>query len=262
MRAEPFDFMGEDGRVLAGRIQMPEDAPWGYAIFAHCFTCASDSLAAVRVSRALAEHGLGVLRFDFTGLGRSEGEFGRHGLSGDVRDIVCAAGAMAAAGKVVRLLVGHSLGGAAVLAAAGSLPDVRAVATIAAPFEPDHVLRQLGESLGTIEEHGESRVQLAGRPFTIRRSFVEDLRSHSEEEYISNLRRPLLVLHSPTDRVVGIDNAEGIFRSAKHPKSFVSLDKADHLLTQGRDASYAAKVIASWASHYLDLEGHRDSPAP
>jgi putative redox protein len=243
--------MGDDGRVLAGRIQMPKGEAHSYAIFAHCFTCASDSLAAVRVSRALAEQGIGVLRFDFTGLGRSEGEFGRHGLSGDVSDIVCAAHAMGAAGRSVRLLVGHSLGGAAVLAAAGRLPDVRAIATIAAPFEADHLLLQFGEALNTIEEHGESKVELGGRPFSIRRSFVEDLRGHTEEEYIASLRRPLLVLHSPLDRVVGIANAEGIFRSAKHPKSFVSLDKADHLLTRSRDASYAASVIASWASPYL-----------
>jgi putative redox protein len=243
--------MGEDGRVLAGRIQMPDGRARTYAIFAHCFTCASNSLAAARVSRALAEQGIGALRFDFTGLGRSEGEFGRHGLSGDVSDIVRAAQAMDAAGRTVRLLVGHSLGGAAVLAAAGEIPEVRAVATSAAPFEADHVLLQFGEALGTIEEHGESEVQLKGRPFSIRRSFVEDLRRHAGEEYIASLRRPLLVLHSPVDTVVAIANAEGIFRSAKHPKSFVSLDKADHLLTQSRDAFYAANVIASWASPYL-----------
>ncbi|HEU6443366.1 MAG TPA: alpha/beta fold hydrolase [Microvirga sp.] len=254
MRAEAFDFMGEDGRLLAGRIQMPDGAARDYAIFAHCFTCASDSLAAVRVSRALAEQGIGVLRFDFTGLGRSEGEFGRHGLSGDVSDIICAARAMGEAGRTVRLLVGHSLGGAAVLAAAGRISEVRAVATIAAPFEADHVLLQFGEALGRIDERGESEVQLGGRPFSIRRSFVEDLRSHAEEEYIASLRRPLLVLHSPVDTVVGIANAEGIFRSAKHPKSFVSLDKADHLLTRNREASYVANVIASWASLYLDQD--------
>jgi putative redox protein len=158
---------------------------------------------------------------------------------------------MDAAGRTVRLLVGHSLGGAAVLAAAGEIPEVRAVATIAAPFKADHVLLQFCGALGTIEEHGESEVQLGGRPFSIRRSFVEDLRRHAGEEYIASLRRPLLVLHSPVDTVVAIANAEGIFRSAKHPKSFVSLDKADHLLTQSRDAFYAANVIASWASPYL-----------
>ncbi len=252
MRAERFDFTGEDGRVLAGRIEMPAGAAHTYAIFAHCFTCASDSLAAVRVSRALAEQGVGVLRFDFTGLGRSEGEFGRHGLSGDVRDIVCAAHAMRDAEKTARLLVGHSLGGAAVLAAAGHLPDVRAVATIAAPFEADHVLLQLGDAVGVIENRGEAIVHLGGRPFSISRSFIEDLRSHAAEEVIASLRRPLLVLHSPVDAVVGIGNAEAIFRAATHPKSFVSLDKADHLLRQHRDASYVARVIASWASLYLE----------
>jgi putative redox protein len=252
VRTEPFDFMGEDGRLLAGRIEMPEGAAQTHAIFAHCFTCASDSLAAVRVSRALALQGIGVLRFDFTGLGRSEGEFGRHGLSGDVRDIVCAAVALSDAGRPAGLLVGHSLGGAAVLAAAGQLPAVRAVTTIAAPFEADHVLLQLGEAVDTIEERGEAMVHLGGRPFSLSRSFIEDLRSHAEEEIIASLGRPLLILHSPADTVVSIGNAEAIFRAAKHPKSFVSLDKADHLLRQHRDASYVARVIASWASLYLE----------
>ncbi len=196
--------------------------------------------------------GFGVLRFDFTGLGGSEGQFSEHGFSGDVADLLAAAAQMSKAGVAPQLLVGHSLGGAAVLAAATELPEIAAVATIAAPFDVRHVTHLFKGGLETILEKGEAEVQLGGRPFTIRRSFIDDLRTHDQGARIAQLRHPLLVLHSPVDQTVGIENASSIFLAAKHPKSFVSLDSADHLLTKESDATYAAELIASWASRYLE----------
>jgi uncharacterized OsmC-like protein/fermentation-respiration switch protein FrsA (DUF1100 family) len=250
MRTENFDFTGESGQRLDGQLDLPDGEVTAYALFAHCFTCSKGSLAAVRVSRALSAQGYGVLRFDFTGLGQSGGDFADSSFSGSIRDVVAAAQAMEAAGRPVRLLVGHSLGGAAVLAAAGDLPQVAGVAAIAAPFDVDHVTRLFGSSLEHIVSTGEAEVQLGGRPFRIRRSFVDDLARHDQGARIAALRRPLLVLHSPYDEVVGIDNATSIFGAARHPKSFISLDRADHLLTDRHDADYVADVVASWASRY------------
>ena len=258
MQTRPFDFVGAAGQKLSGRLDLPDHPPRGYALFAHCFTCTKNSLAAVRIARALAGRGFGVLRFDFTGLGGSEGKFADGGFSGDVNDLRAAADQMSQAGMAPKLLVGHSLGGAAVLAAAAELPEIAAVATVAAPFDVQHVTALFKGGLETILEKGEAEVNLGGRPFTIRRSFVDDLRNHDQGARIAQLRHPLLVLHSPVDQTVGIENASSIFLAARHPKSFVSLDNADHLLTRETDATYAADVIASWASRYLEPEPASD----
>ena len=252
MVSRVFDFDSERGHRLSGRLEMPEVTLRGWAILAHCFTCGKDGLAAARVARALARAGIGVLRFDFAGIGQSGGTLGEAGFAADVGDLAAASKAMAAAGMAPSLLVGHSLGGAAVLAAAGDMPEIAAVATIAAPSDVRHVLHQLDpEHLAKVVADGEAEVHFAGRPFTVRRSFVEDLERHDVEARIAELRRPLLVMHAPLDSVVGIDHASRIFQAAKHPKSFISLDTADHLLTRVEDANYAATMIAAWASRYL-----------
>ncbi len=252
MPTRPFDFYNATGEQISGRLELPVGPIRAWALFAHCFTCGKDNIAAVHVSRRLAQAGIGVLRFDFTGLGRSEGEFADTSFSLNIADIVAAAGAMAAAGMPVLLLVGHSLGGAAVLAAAGSLPDVRAVATIGAPFDVAHVLSQIDpDALARIEADGEGMVTIADRPFRVGRKLIEDLRQQDQGERIAALKRPLLLLHSPTDAVVGIDNVTSIYLAARHPKSFISLEGADHLLTRRGDADFATDIIAAWAGRYL-----------
>lgn len=258
MTAMDFDFANAAGRTLTGVLETRPGPVRAWAVFAHCFTCDKTSLAAVRVSRALAAHGVGVLRFDFTGLGESEGAFGQ-GLSGDVQDVVCAARAMEAAGRTPRLLIGHSFGGAAALAAAGALDAVAAVAVIGTPLDAEHVLTHVGETLDGVAPGRRVPVSIAGRDFELGADFVEDIRSHNQQARIANLKRALLVLHSPIDDVVSIDNAGGIFEAARHPKSFVSLDDADHLLTRQADADYAAAVIAAWADRYV---GEADAGRP
>lgn len=252
MHSERIEFPGSQGARLAGRLERTGAAPRGWALFAHCFTCSKDTRAAVYIARALAEAGFGVLRFDFTGLGGSGGDFANTDFSSNVDDLVAAADWLRAERGAPALLVGHSLGGAAVLAAAGRIPDARAVATIGAPFEPAHVVRQFGDQLERIQADGEAVVQLAGRPFTVRRQMLDDLQGQHQAERIHALRRPLLVLHAPRDAVVDIDNAGRIFQAALHPKSFVALDGADHLLQREPDARYAAQLIATWAGRYLD----------
>lgn len=244
--------MSSAGYPLAGRLELPTESLRGWALFAHCFTCGKDNLAAVRIARTLAAHGIGTLRFDFAGLGDSGGEFGVGGFGADIADIAAGGRAMAEDGMQPALLVGHSLGGAAVLAAANEMPMVRAIVTIGAPFDVQHVLHQFDPgSVAMIEADGEANIRLAGRPFRVRRSFIKDLRRHDQGARIAALRLPLLVLHSPIDDTVGIDNASQIFLAAKHPKSFISLDDADHLLTNDRDTRYAGDVIAAWVSRYL-----------
>ena len=254
MATVDFDFSNPAGRKLTGVLETGQGPVRAWAVFAHCFTCDKTSLAATRVSRALAELGVGVLRFDFTGLGESEGEFGL-GLSGDVQDVVCAARAMEATGRTPHLLIGHSFGGAAALAAAGALDAVKAVAVIGAPFDAEHVLSHVGEALEGVAPGRRVPVSIAGRDFALGADFVEDIRSHNQQARIAGLKRALLVLHSPVDDIVSIDNASGIFQTARHPKSFVSLDHADHLLTRKTDADYAAAVIAAWASRYVGDAG-------
>ncbi|HEY4252756.1 MAG TPA: alpha/beta hydrolase [Roseomonas sp.] len=255
MIGHAFDFTGPRGYRLSGRLEEPEIPPRGWAMLAHCFTCGKDSLATTRLARALASHGIGVLRFDFAGLGTSGGSFAATSFAADVDDLVAAGDAMAAAGKAPSLLVGHSLGGAAALMAAGRMPGIRAVATIGAPFDVAHLLHQFDPaSLDTIAARGEAEVLLAGRPFVVRQSFIEDLRRHDLAAAIAALHRPLLILHSPRDATVGIDNAARIFTAAKHPKSFIALDEADHLLTRRADADYAAAMITTWATRYLPAD--------
>lgn len=251
MRSERFDFPGSSGHLLAGRLELPEGTPTAYALFAHCFTCGKDVAAAARIARALAGRGIAVLRFDFTGLGASGGEFANTSFSSNVADLVAAADALRRTRAAPSLLVGHSFGGAAVLAAAGQVAEAKAVVTIAAPFDPAHVRHLLGDGVAAIEADGEARVTLAGRSFPIRRQFLDDLAAQDQVRRIGDLRRALLVLHAPRDEYVGIENAAAIFGAAKHPKSFVSLDDADHLLTRRADAAYVADLLACWAARYV-----------
>lgn len=251
MKFERFDFPGNEGRMLAARLELPDGPVFAYALFAHCFTCGKDIFAASRIAQALAQRGIGVLRFDFTGLGDSEGEFANTNFSSNLEDILSAASHLRSRGMVPSLLVGHSLGGAAVLAAASSVPEVRAVATIAAPSDPAHVIGLFRHHTEQIEREGEAEVQLAGRPFRIKKQFLLDVAEHRLTDKIARLRRALLVMHSPRDSTVDIVNAMHIFTAAKHSKSFVSLDDADHLLTRRNDAIYAASVIATWSERYI-----------
>ena len=252
MHSIPVTFPGSAGQTLSGRLEMPPDGQAvGGAVIAHCFTCASTLTAVVQMARALARERLAVLRFDFTGLGESQGEFAQAHFSACVEDLQAAAAFMAGRGFPVRLLVGHSLGGTAALAAAAGIEPLAALATVAAPFDPWHASKLLGESIEEIERAGEATVQLGGRPFRVTRELLDDLRGARMEERIHALRIPLLVLHSPLDQTVGIDNATKIWMAARHPKSFISLDDADHLLTRKEDAQYAGRVIAAWASRWL-----------
>jgi putative redox protein len=259
MPTEVFDFPGTRAPI-AGRLEVPAGPVRGWAIVAHCFTCGKDQLVAVRVARALAAQGIGTLRFDFAGIGESGGALAEGSFGDDARDVVAAAKAMAAAGRPPSLLVGHSFGGAAILAAAGDMPTVKAVATIAAPFDATHVLRHFDEqSLTAIERDGAGDVILAGRPFRSGKHFLDDLRQQDQGARIAGLHKPLLVLHAPFDQVVDVENATRIFLAARHPKSYVSLDKADHMLSGDGEAEYVAAMIAAWASPYLPaLEQTRD----
>ncbi|MCM2342294.1 alpha/beta hydrolase [Rhodoferax sp.] len=251
MPSQRIEFPGSQGAMLAGRLDTPDSTPRAWAIFAHCFTCSKDSKAAAFIARALAEAGFGALRFDFTGLGDSGGDFANTHFSSNVDDLVHAADWLRSEHGAPSLLIGHSLGGAAVLAAAHRVPDCVAVATLGAPFDPVHVTHQFGEGLELIQTQGQATVQLAGRPFTIKREFLEDLTGQAQADRIRNLGRPLLVLHAPLDATVSIDNAHQLFATAQHPKSLISLDGADHLLTRMADARFAASMIAAWASRYL-----------
>jgi putative redox protein len=251
MSVERFEFPSAEGHPLAARLDLPAGPVRAYALFAHCFTCGKDIHVAARIAAALAARGIATVRFDFTGLGGSGGDFANTNFSSNIADLLAALGHMRETGRPASLLIGHSLGGAAVLAVAGKAPEVRAVATIAAPYEASHIIDQFGDRVGEIESAGEATVNLAGRPFTIRRSFLDDVRAQDQEERIRHLDRPLLVMHSPIDQVVDVDNARAIFAAARHPKSFISLDHADHLLTRLADAQYVAGLIAEWASRYL-----------
>lgn len=250
MTTARFSFAGAGGQTLDGRLEQPDGAAVGTALFAHCFTCTKQSSAATRVARSLGQHGWRVLRFDFTGLGDSEGDFANAGFVSNIEDVVAAAAALEAAGHPPRLLIGHSLGGAAVIAAAGALESVRAVATINAPFAVEHSLDRLHGDLAAIRAAGSGPVSIGGRAFTVSSAFLDQALGHPQAERLRDLGRALMVLHSPTDAVVAIDNARQIFEAARHPKSFVALDGADHLLTADGAADYAADIIAAWAQKY------------
>lgn len=252
MHAGEFTFQGSRGGMLAGLLNMPAATPRAAALFAHCFTCGKDIPAARIIAETLVAQGIAVLRFDFTGLGGSEGEFANTNFSSNIDDLIAAAAHLRARGLAPQLLIGHSLGGAAVLAAAQRIPESRAVVTIAAPSDPGHVVHLLSDHVETIAREGEAAVMLAGRPFTVRKQFLEDISSVHVKAGLGTLRRALLVMHAPTDQTVGIENAFEIFQAAKHPKSFVALDGADHLLRRRQDAAYAARTLACWAERYLE----------
>lgn len=254
MATKRITFPNAEGTDLAARLETPAGPPRAYVLFAHCFTCSKDLRAARTISAALCERGFAVMRFDFTGLGESEGDFADTNFSSNTHDLVAAAEFMEETYSAPTVLVGHSLGGAAVLQAAHDIPSVRAVATIGAPADPEHVTHLISEDIDTIKRTGKASVTLAGRPFTIKKQFLDDLQAQSMKQKISTLARALLIFHSPIDQTVGVENAARIYEAAKHPKSYVSLDQADHLLTDPADATYVAHVLAAWAVRYLDTD--------
>ncbi|GAB5446593.1 bifunctional alpha/beta hydrolase/OsmC family protein [Gymnodinialimonas sp.] len=258
MPTERFTFPGHAGDLLAARLDLPDGPHLATALLAHCFTCGKDIAASRRIAARLNAHGIAVLRFDFTGLGHSGGEFENTSFTSNVADLVAAADTLDERGMAPSLIIGHSLGGAAVLRASAQIPSTKAVVTIGAPFDPEHVVHNFGDALDTIARDGVGEVQLGGRPVRIGKGFVEDVKAEKLASDIAGLGKALLVLHAPLDNIVGVENATQIFVAAKHPKSFVTLDDADHLVTRPADADYAADVIASWAGKYLDLK----HPAP
>lgn len=252
MSIEKIYFQNQDGAMLAAQLDLPNNGkPEAYALFAHCFTCSKNLKALSYISRSLVAEGIAILRFDFTGLGESEGDFSDTNFSSNKDDLISAAEFLGKEYEPPKILIGHSLGGAAVLLAAERIPSTKAVAVINAPSEPTHLIIHLESKREEIEEKGEAEISIAGRTFKIKKQLLEDLEQNHMEGKIRNLRKPLLILHSPTDNVVGIDNATRIFINAKHPKSFVSLDKADHLLSNQSDSLYAGSLIATWVKKYV-----------
>ncbi len=259
MPVQTLSFPNDHGDLLAARLSLPPDGrPVAYALFAHCFTCNRNLNAVRRISQEMSDHGMAVLQFDFTGLGDSEGDFSDTGFASNVDDLVAAARYLASRHEAPKVLIGHSLGGAAVLKAAASIPSCKAVVTIGSPADPKHVAHLIGDARETIEQTGQATVTLAGRSFLIKKQFLEDLEETRMEETIRGLRRALLVCHSPIDQTVGIENAARIFQAAMHPKSFLSLDKADHLLSDEADAFYVGRAAAAWATRYLDVSAAGD----
>ncbi|MFK7902860.1 MAG: alpha/beta fold hydrolase [Nitratireductor sp.] len=247
-------FKGSQGSSLAARLHLPAGPTRAFAIFAHCFTCTKDILAARKIADELSKRGIALFRFDFTGLGASGGNFEDTTFTSNIADILSAAEYLRENYEAPSILIGHSLGGAAILAAATAVPEAKAIATIGAPADAEHVTHNFSNHLDEIEANGLAELELAGRPFKIKREFVEDLRNHSLAERVSKMGKALMVLHAPNDRTVGIENAAKIYTAASHPKSFVSLDTADHLLSDAKDVAYVAEVIAAWASRYVDYD--------
>ena len=252
MQNEKVTFYNDEGHALSGLMALPESAPRACALFAHCFTCSKNLKAATNIARSLADEGIAVLRFDFTGLGQSEGDFADTNFSSNVSDLLAAARFLEDNYRAPDILLGHSLGGTAILQAAHDVPSAVAVATIGSPSDPGHVRHLFAGAEETLREEGVAEVNLGGRPFTIRRQFLDDLERHELPAAVKSLRRALLILHAPLDDIVEIDNASALFANALHPKSFISLDDADHLLTREADSLYAGRVLAAWASRYLE----------
>ncbi|MFC3150351.1 alpha/beta fold hydrolase [Litoribrevibacter euphylliae] len=248
---EKVEFQS-NGQTLAGLLETPLDQPLAYILFAHCFTCGKDIAAASRISKALVGEGFAVLRFDFTGLGNSDGDFANTNFSSNLQDLLSAADFLRTHYQAPQALIGHSLGGAAVLSVANNIPECKAVVTIGAPAQAEHVTHNFVSAMDEIEREGEAEVKLGLRTFKIKKQFLEDVKQHSQEMFVLN-KKALLVMHSPLDNTVSIKQAEYIYQAAKHPKSFVSLDQADHLLSKKEDSQYVANVISSWLGHYLDL---------
>lgn len=259
VKKKKLTFINQDGIELSGLLELPEQ-PIGFALFAHCFTCTKDIVSASRIARHLADKGIAVLRFDFTGLGNSDGDFSNSNFSANLGDLQSAADYLRQHYQAPDFLIGHSLGGTAVLATAEHIPELKAIITIGAPAEPNHVLKQFSDNIDDIVEQGCKEVDLAGRPFTIKKQFIDDLQSYTLTERIRRLRKPLLIFHSPIDTTVSIDQAKLIYTAAKHPKSFISLDKADHLLSNKQDAEYVASTIQAWVQRYLSINNTVETP--
>jgi uncharacterized OsmC-like protein/esterase/lipase len=260
IKTEKITFPGSQGHLLSARLDSPDGEIKGYALFVHCFTCSSNILAASHISAALNEKGIAVFRFDFTGLGSSEGEFSNTNFSSNIEDIKAAIDFLRSQNKTPQILIGHSLGGSAVLRAAEMVPDLKALVTINAPSDPSHLRHLLKSSLEEIKSQGYANVTLAGRTFQIQKHFIDDLEKHKSLDYLKNVTAALLIFHSPQDKVVDIENAKLIFTAARHPKNFISLNGADHLLTRIDDADYVADIISSWVNRYL-LEENSPLPA-
>jgi uncharacterized OsmC-like protein/alpha/beta superfamily hydrolase len=252
IRSDKVEFRGANGDLLAGRLDRPMGPPRAFGLFAHCFTCSKDVFAAQRISTGLAERGIAVLRFDFTGLGNSAGDFGNTSFSSNIADLIAAAAFLRAEHAAPKILIGHSLGGAAVRLAAVEIPECAAVATLNAPYDPQHVQHLFADSLETIQRDGAATVTLAGRSFTLRKDFVDDLITHAPAENLRRLKRALLIFHATQDKIVGIENARLAYEAALHPKSFFALDGADHFISKREDAVYVADLLAAWVHRYLD----------
>ena len=253
MSRQKIEFPNAEGVQLAGLLELPTATPLAWALFAHCFTCGKDVAAASRIARALAKRGIAVLRFDFTGLGNSDGDFANTNFSSNVEDLLAAANWLRETHQAPSLIIGHSLGGAAVLRAAHEIPELKAVCTIAAPATASHVSHLFEDAIETIQESGKANVRLGSREFTIKQQLLTDLDQYGSTAHIAKLGKPLLIFHSPLDSTVSIDEAAAIYKAAKHPKSFISLDQADHLLTQAVDSEYVAATLTAWAGRYLDI---------
>ena len=251
MASEKYEFKGMDGNILAGNLEIPDEKPLAYGVFAHCFTCSKDFVASRTIARALARRSIGVLRFDFTGLGNSEGDFSNTNFSSNIEDLIMAVRALAHTHEMPKIMLGHSLGGAAALAASAQLPDIKAVSTIGAPFDPAHIEHLFCNNIDDIERDGMADVMLFGRQFSVKRQFINDINNQDNKARLSQLKKPLMIMHSPTDTIVGIENARMIYECARHPKNFISLDGIDHLLTQKQDAEYVADILTAWVARYV-----------
>ncbi len=252
VKKQKLTFPNEQGDLLSATLELPDNHPHAFAIFAHCFGCTKDVLATARISRALTQTGIAVLRFDFTGLGESAGEFGETTFSTNITDIVYGAKFLRENYQAPKLLIGHSLGGAAVIVAASLIPEVGAVATIGAPSEPAHVSHLFESHMEKIEQEGSTTIQIAGKSLEIKKAFLDDIKTHNLEGILKNMHKALLIFHSPIDEIVSIDHARKLYEAAKHPKSFVSIDNGNHLLTRKEDTEFVATVLASWAKRYIN----------